>query len=52
MMAARSARWHDALKLALQKEEGMKHGELLTTLYGETPANAQMFGLHSLSARH
>lgn len=31
MMAARSARWHDALKLALQKEEGMKHVFQLAT---------------------
>ncbi|KAG1763837.1 hypothetical protein EDD22DRAFT_846173 [Suillus occidentalis] len=30
-MAARSARWHDALKLALQKEEGMKNVFQLAT---------------------
>jgi hypothetical protein len=49
MMATRSARWHDALKLALQKEEGMKNGEFLITLYGET---LTMVGLRSLSARN
>lgn len=51
MMAARSARWHDALKLALQKEEGKENGELLITLFSET-LTILMVGLHSLSARN
>jgi len=40
-MAAGSARWHNALKLALQREEGKKNGELLAALQETLNINIQ-----------
>lgn len=50
IMATRSARWHNALKLALRNEEGMKDGELPTTPH-ESRTNLIIIRT-SLSARN